>query len=60
MKFTIITALIMSAAVLGAQLPQKSVIVTYPDETPDDILDKAKDAIKTAGGMITHEYNLFK
>lgn len=60
MKFAIITALAMSAATLGAQLPQKAVIVSYPDSTPEDILDQAKDAIKAAGGMITHEYKLIK
>lgn len=61
MKFSIIAAIIMSAAAAsGAQLPQKSVIVSYPDETPDDILTQAKDAIKEAGGVITHEYKLIK
>ncbi|KIM98838.1 hypothetical protein OIDMADRAFT_19873 [Oidiodendron maius Zn] len=60
MKLAIISTLAMSAIVLGAQLPQKAVIVSYPDETPDHILDQAKDAIKAAGGMITHEYKLIK
>lgn len=60
MKLAIICTLAMSAIVLGAQLPQKAVIVSYPNETPDHILDQAKDAIKAAGGMITHEYKLIK
>lgn len=30
------------------------------DDTPNSVLDKAKDAIKAAGGMITHEYKLIK
>ncbi|RFU32664.1 hypothetical protein B7463_g3657, partial [Scytalidium lignicola] len=41
-------------------MPQKSVIVTYPDDTPDSVISDAKDAITKAGGVITHEYNLFK
>ena len=60
MKFAIASLLTMSAVVLGAQLPQKAVIISYPNETPDHILDQAKDAIKAAGGMITHEYKLIK
>jgi hypothetical protein len=40
--------------------PQKAVIVTYPEDTPDSILDQAKDAIRKAGGMITHDYKLIK
>jgi hypothetical protein len=60
MKLTIISTLAMSAIALGAQLPQKAVIVSYPNDTPESILDQAKDAIKAAGGMITHEYKLIK
>jgi hypothetical protein len=60
MKLAIISALAMSAVVLGAQLPQKAVIVSYPNDTPDSVLNQAKDAIKAAGGMITHEYKLIK
>jgi len=50
----------LAAAVFGAQMPQKAVIVSYPDNTPDSILDQAKAAIKAAGGMVTHEYKLIK
>lgn len=39
---------------------QKSVIVSYPSETPDSIVDQAKQAIKDSGGVITHEYQLIK
>lgn len=46
--------------VLALKMPQKDVIVTYPDDTPDSVLKQAKDAITQAGGKITHEYNLFK
>lgn len=40
--------------------PQKAVIVTYPEGTPDSVMDQAKDTIRKAGGMITHEYKLIK
>lgn len=60
MKFTILSTLAFAAVVLGATMPQKSVIISYPDDTPDSVVDQAKSAIKSAGGMITHEYKLIK
>ncbi|RKU43926.1 hypothetical protein DL546_001070 [Coniochaeta pulveracea] len=39
---------------------QKSVIISYPAETPDSVVDQAKKAIKDSGGIITHEYQLIK
>ncbi len=39
---------------------RKSVIITYPPETPDSVLDQAKRAIEDGGGIITHEYQLIK
>jgi hypothetical protein len=60
MKFQILSILALAAVALSVQLPQKAVIVSYPDNTPDSVLDKAKEAIKAAGGMITHEYKLIK
>ncbi|KAJ0423840.1 hypothetical protein BJY00DRAFT_277526 [Aspergillus carlsbadensis] len=35
-----------------------SVLVTYPKNTPDSVIDEAKDSIRKAGGIITHEYSL--
>jgi hypothetical protein len=60
MKIALFSILVLVAVVLGSQVPQKAVIVTYPDNTPDSVLDQAKDAIKAAGGIITHEYKLIK
>ncbi|KAI9880473.1 MAG: hypothetical protein M1830_002825 [Pleopsidium flavum] len=61
MKLNALSVLIAicAVAVLGAA-PQKSVVVSYPQDTPDSVLTQAKDAIKAAGGMITHEYQLIK
>lgn len=60
MRIAAFSILALVAAALGAQMPQKAVIVSYPDNTPDSIIDQAKAAIKAAGGMITHEYKLIK
>ncbi|TVY41400.1 Uncharacterized protein LOCC1_G003854 [Lachnellula occidentalis] len=60
MKVAIFSIIALVALVLGAVAPQKSVIITYPDATPNDIIDSAKSAIKDAGGIITHEYKLIK
>jgi hypothetical protein len=60
MKFAIFSLFTFVALVLGVTMPQKAVIISYPDNTPDSVLNQAKDAIKAAGGIITHEYKLIK
>jgi Mrp family chromosome partitioning ATPase len=62
MKFTLtlLTLLTLALGVLSALTPQKAVIVTYPEDTPSSVVDQAMDAIKEAGGIITHEYKLIK
>ena len=60
MKLSIFMLLTFVLGVFSAQVPQKAVIVTYPEDTPDHVLDKAMEAIEAAGGMITHEYKLIK
>ncbi|KAG0647901.1 Uncharacterized protein D0Z07_5898 [Hyphodiscus hymeniophilus] len=75
MKLTIFSILAFATVALAVQMPLKSVIVSYPDDTPDSVVDKAMDAVKAAGGMvcarlsishnllgfrITHEYKLIK
>lgn len=60
MRFTLFTILSFMAVVFAAQLPQKSIIVSYDDNVPDSVINQAMDAIKSAGGMITHEYKLIK
>lgn len=56
-SFLLVCLFALTAVALA---PQKAVIVTYPEDTPDSVLDQAKDAIRKAGGMITHEYKLIK
>jgi len=40
--------------------PQRSVIVSYSDNTPETVVVQAMKAISDAGGMVTHQYTLFK
>lgn len=60
MKIAILPFLALAVGVLAATAPQKPVIVTYPANTPNSVIDQAMQAIKDAGGMITHEYKLIK
>ncbi|KAF4629638.1 hypothetical protein G7Y89_g8511 [Cudoniella acicularis] len=60
MKFSILSVLALAAVVLATTMPQKAVIVSYPDDTPDSIITQAMDAVREAGGLITHEYKLIK
>ena len=58
MRFALSALLLALLVVLAAATsPQRSVIVSYPDDTPDSVLDEAKAAIKQAGGLVTHEYS---
>jgi hypothetical protein len=55
--------LIATLTLLGTAIAvdvQKSVVITYPDSTPDWVLEKAKTAIKDSGGVITHEYQFIR
>lgn len=60
MKLQISLILAFLTFAFAAVQPQKAVIISYPDNTPDHVLNQAKDAIKAAGGFITHEYKLIK
>jgi hypothetical protein len=44
----------------GLKLAQKSVVFSYPAATPQHVVNAAMEAIVEAGGMITHEYKIFK
>lgn len=61
MKLTtfLVTALTVASGALAVDV-QKSVIISYPADTPNSVLDQAKDAIRASGGVITHEYQLIK
>jgi hypothetical protein len=52
MKVTLFSVLAFVTAALAVQAPLKSVIISYPDNTPDSVIDQAMDAVKAAGGMV--------
>ncbi len=60
MKLSIFSILSFITFVMAATMPQKAVIVSYPDNTPSEVINQAMDAIRAAGGVITHEYKLIK
>ncbi|EAW07989.1 uncharacterized protein ACLA_027110 [Aspergillus clavatus NRRL 1] len=49
---------LLSALILGL-LPlalAKSILVTYPQNTPESVIREARESIIRSGGKITHEY----
>ncbi|KAK0508275.1 hypothetical protein JMJ35_009359 [Cladonia borealis] len=40
--------------------PQRQVLITYPNDTPQATLNEYRNAIVAAGGEILHEFNLIK
>jgi hypothetical protein len=52
---SVLTALF--AATTMAVAPQRSVIISFPNDTPDHIVEEAKEGIRKAKGVITHEYS---
>lgn len=60
MKLSLLPVLTFLALASAAVQPQRQVIVSYPDNTPNSVLEAAMDEIRAAGGMITHEYKIFK
>ncbi|KAI0484351.1 hypothetical protein GGR56DRAFT_668929 [Xylariaceae sp. FL0804] len=61
MRFMSVAVAVLAAAqgALAVDV-QKAVIVSFPNDTPDDVVSRAMNDIRKAGGMITHEYRLIK
>jgi len=57
MRCSFIALLFALFAAVLAIAPQKAVIITYPDDTPSSVINKAMDVIRDAGGVVTHEYS---
>lgn len=53
MKFSIlaVVAAVMAPAVMAVQQPLKPVVVTYPNNTPDAVMNSAMEAIVRAVGV---------
>ncbi|KAI0518277.1 hypothetical protein F5B22DRAFT_600636 [Xylaria bambusicola] len=61
MRFLTIAAAALAVAqgVFAVDI-QKDIIMSFPQSTPDNIVNKAMEEIRNAGGTITHEYKLLK
>lgn len=55
--FVAVMAFVSSAVAVDRQM---SVIISYASNTPDSVINRAKEAVREAGGIITHEYQLIK
>ncbi|EAT90867.1 hypothetical protein HBI56_217240 [Parastagonospora nodorum] len=61
MRFALTASFVALLATFAmAVAPQKSVIMSWPNDTPDSVVQAAKQAIIDAKGTITHEYNIIK
>ncbi|OJD20016.1 hypothetical protein AJ78_00032 [Emergomyces pasteurianus Ep9510] len=56
--FTLVLALLAPAVL--AVTPERTVLVTYPENTPCSVIDQAVQAVKDAGGKVTHQFELIK
>ncbi|KAJ5888847.1 hypothetical protein N7495_008888 [Penicillium taxi] len=53
-----LTALLSLIPLALATKSLKSVIITFPEGTPDRLISEAKESLVASGGVITHEYTL--
>ena len=62
MRFsTAVTAVLAAASGASAATSAfKNVIVSFPFDTPTNIIENAMDEVRKANGVITHEYKLIK
>ncbi|KZF20695.1 hypothetical protein L228DRAFT_249483 [Xylona heveae TC161] len=58
--FTVVLAFLIAVVCAAPPTSDRSVIVSYPNDTPASVMTQAKKAITDAGGIITHEYKLIK
>lgn len=61
MKFS--AFLVPALTVLASAAPiekQKQVIVSYPNETPNWVIDQAMQAVRDGGGIVTNQFELIK
>ena len=60
MRLPILLLLAFLTAVFASPPSQKPVVVSFPDNTPASVIDKAVAEIKKDGGIITHEYCMLR
>lgn len=54
MRYTLFSSLVVAllAAFAMAVAPQRAVIISWPNETPDWVVEDAKEAIRRAKGVV--------
>ncbi|KAF2640779.1 hypothetical protein P280DRAFT_469489, partial [Massarina eburnea CBS 473.64] len=59
MRFTLFSFFVAALFALTtmAVAPMHSVIISFPKDAPDSLLQSAKDRVIAAKGTITHEYS---
>jgi len=57
MRFVLTTLFVALLAAFAMAAQHKSVIMSWPNDTPDSVVEAAKQAIIDAKGVITHEYS---
>ncbi|KAF2688637.1 hypothetical protein K458DRAFT_414369 [Lentithecium fluviatile CBS 122367] len=62
MRFALLSIIVALLAALAMAVPPKlhSVIISFPNDAPDHLLQAAKDMVLKGKGKITHEYNIIK
>ncbi|KAL7275334.1 hypothetical protein RUND412_001736 [Rhizina undulata] len=60
MQIKSVSVLLFAALASLVAAADKKYVVTYPDNTPQTVIDKAMADVKARGGTITHVYNLIK
>jgi hypothetical protein len=60
MRFAIFSFLValLATFVMAATAPHRSVIISWPNDTPDEIVEQSKEAIRQAKGK-RHAYSLY-
>ncbi|KAL8696913.1 MAG: hypothetical protein Q9224_002557 [Gallowayella concinna] len=53
-------ALLPLVGLVALASAQRQVLVTYPQDTPPSMVEKAKEAVLATGGIVTEEYSLIK
>jgi hypothetical protein len=57
MRFAV--ASVCVALLTSFAMATRSVIISFPNDTPDSVVDECKDSIRKNGGTITHEYSTY-
>ncbi|KAJ4289719.1 hypothetical protein N0V90_011049 [Kalmusia sp. IMI 367209] len=62
MRFALISFIVALLAAVTMAVPPNfyDVIISFPKEAPDYLLDEAKQAVRNGKGTITHEYTIIK